>query len=190
MKEKFKGFIKNYSVAIFSCMMMALLLGVWFTFATPTKTIIGDDVHVIGDLTVEGELGLPGIIRQVQFVNATERNTFSSTSWTQIPGTAVTITTSGGKVLLLGNVDGQATGEYSWAYFTIRRDGVNLSSRVDGLAISVSHSGWNYMHPMMWVDSPPAGTYTYDLAIRRGGSHNYEVGEHNPSVLIALEIRQ
>ncbi len=52
MKEKFKIFIKNYSVAIFSCMMMALLLGVWFTFATPTKTIIGDNVIISGKLGI------------------------------------------------------------------------------------------------------------------------------------------
>ncbi len=36
--------------------MMALLLGTWFTFANPTKTIIGEDVSVVGDLSVGGEL--------------------------------------------------------------------------------------------------------------------------------------
>ncbi len=56
MKEKFKIFIKNYSVAIFSCAMMALLLGVWFTFANPTKTIIGDDVDVVGNTTLRGSV--------------------------------------------------------------------------------------------------------------------------------------
>ncbi len=52
MKEKFKIFIKNYSISIFSCAMMALLLGVWFTFANPTKTTIGDDVIVSGNVGI------------------------------------------------------------------------------------------------------------------------------------------
>ncbi len=77
--NKFKQFIKNYSVAIFSCMMMALLLGVWFTFATPTKTIIGDDVIISGNLgvgvenpqaklDVDGDIKLSGQIEKTESV--------------------------------------------------------------------------------------------------------------------------
>ena len=120
---------------------------------------------------------------------ATGMNEFSSTSFTQIPGTQISITTSGYPVLLLANADGQSTGGDSWANLTIRRNGTNISPTVDGLSITCTHGGWNKMHPMIWIDNPPAGTHTYDLAIKRGGSYNYQIEEHNPSVIIAIELR-
>jgi hypothetical protein len=53
--SKFKTFISNYSISIAACVLTLMLVGVWHIFANPTKTIIGDDVHVIGDLSVVGE---------------------------------------------------------------------------------------------------------------------------------------
>jgi len=54
MKEKFKQFLSNYYVAVVSFSLTIVFFAVWFSFANPDRTIIGDDVEVAGDLSVGG----------------------------------------------------------------------------------------------------------------------------------------
>jgi hypothetical protein len=54
--SKFKTFISNYSISIAACALTLMLVGVWHIFANPTKTIIGDDVDVAGNVRVRGDL--------------------------------------------------------------------------------------------------------------------------------------
>ena len=50
--NKFKTFLRNYSISIGACVLTLIMLGTWHIFANPTKTIIGDDVIVSGNLGV------------------------------------------------------------------------------------------------------------------------------------------
>jgi hypothetical protein len=67
--NKFKTFLSNYSVSIGACVLMVAILGIWHVFASPTKTTIGDNVHVVGGLNVVGNVGIgttsPGVALDV-----------------------------------------------------------------------------------------------------------------------------
>jgi|GEM_PF-6741212 len=139
-------------------------------------------------------LGLiaPGVIRQAQQAFNSTRQFTTSQGWVLVANTAVTITVAANsRVLLLANGDPQvSTGSASWGHVTIFRDGANLSPMSSGFAVFVNGGEWNEMTPIMWVDSPPAGTHTYQLAFLSAQGHQIDIGQSNPTVLIALEIRQ
>eukprot|EP01116_Phalansterium_solitarium_P011045 TRINITY_DN26656_c0_g1_i1.p1 TRINITY_DN26656_c0_g1~~TRINITY_DN26656_c0_g1_i1.p1 ORF type:complete len:503 (+),score=81.16 TRINITY_DN26656_c0_g1_i1:28-1509(+) len=95
----------------------------------------------------------------------------TATVWTQIPGLAAKITTDGAKVLVLVNLNHNPTtsGAFSWTYFSIYRDGVNLGHPVMGFGATVAYYEVNKATPLVFLDSSPAGTYTYSVWFRVGG---------------------
>ncbi|KAB2909729.1 MAG: hypothetical protein F9K40_03650 [Kofleriaceae bacterium] len=97
----------------------------------------------------------------------------TSTTFVDVPGLAVTVTTHGKPVMLTVNTNYNPTtgnlGPYnSWGLLTITRNGTNLGHALYGMQIASSAINDNLPVSFTFVDTPPAGTHTYRLAARAG----------------------
>ena len=145
-------------------------------------------VQIHGNLYVTGQItsGQSNIVMGYQ----TQQQAISSKSWTALPDCKATITTQGGKVLILASLDPQAIGgRDSWGEFTIFRGNTDLKpSGKASLAIMTGHNQWSQCMNLQWLDSPPAGTHQYQIYGRRGGATAIDVGQHCPASIIVQEM--
>jgi len=87
--------------------------------------------------------------------------TTTSTSWTNVTGLSVTLTTSGGTIMVgFTAVTSMSTGTAT--HFNIAVDGVDQASSTDGYTYSVS-SPVNTVSPVILLEGIAAGTHTFQL---------------------------
>ena len=98
--------------------------------------------------------------------------TLSVNTWTDVPGLAVSFTTTGRPVLLLVQPDGGTT--QGWvssvggsSFLRFARSGTGLGI----FSIQLGTGGQGYPPALLFLDAPAAGTYTYKLqGMAQGGA--------------------
>ena len=103
-----------------------------------------------------------GAVIQHQAVSGTMMASTSSTSFVDLPDRSVTLTTSGGSVLVMFSGSHKASNVYMTGYWRIVRDG--------SVVVAYNNHGFS---PLEWttttligVDTPPAGQHTYKVQWR------------------------
>jgi hypothetical protein len=103
-----------------------------------------------------------GAVTQQQSVSDLVAVETSSTSFVDLPGQSVTLTTSGGKVLVMFSGSHTSNNVYVTGYWRIVRDGSDV----------IAHNNHAFT-PLEWttttlfgVDMPPAGEHTYTVQWR------------------------
>lgn len=87
--------------------------------------------------------------------------TTTSTSWTNVTGLSVTLTTSGGTIMVgFTAVTSMSTG--TTTHFNIAVDGVDQASSTDGYTYSIN-SPVNTVSPVILLEGIAAGTHTFQL---------------------------
>jgi hypothetical protein len=118
--------------------------------------------------------------------NSKANTTTVSGGWDTIQ--SVTITTTGKPVLICGCGDMNPTGGAGWGFTSIWRDGTQISKQhlTEGIADSQNQNIF-----CTFLDTPAAGTYTYNLRFinQAGGSKEFgeSTTEANPTIF-AVEL--
>ncbi|GAI07509.1 unnamed protein product [marine sediment metagenome] len=142
-------------------------------------------VLVMGDDGWEAGEAAAGAAHQVVTAEGTDDIETTSTAYVDMPDMEVTITTSGGKVLLLFNslIDGYTT----WAliYARIIRDAVVVgggAAYAETIAVTMA---------VIAIDTPVAGTYTYKVQWHTSSGDtikNFGSNADQTRRLIAIEL--
>ena len=132
-----------------------------------------------------------GKVKQIQ--KGTLNGSFGTGSSSyQATGCSVTITTTGGKVLIMAGGTVNNTSAGSGAFTTIYRDSTNISDHGTHMAGYWQEDNSNNVEQSQFlhtVDSPSAGTYTYQVYIyAHNGSGTAYWGYRNTGVITAMEI--
>jgi hypothetical protein len=138
----------------------------------------------------------------IQRSSAIASFTHATSTLTKVTNSDVSITTTGNPVELFiepattGTASGVITKVVSGtsggrqADWTIYRDGVEVTGRIQTsmtLDGSAPISSISFGMPLRWVNTPPAGTYTYSLYVRTTGAT--AEAEIVNAKLVALELR-
>jgi hypothetical protein len=139
-----------------------------------------------------GEDGADGTLEEPNFVAASISAAFGTNNtadWIPVPGMSVTLTTSGRPVQVLSQQSVAPVGSTGWGRLTLFRDGVNLGDAVVGLHGTTSLSTASTTPASLsFVDSPSAGTHTYQLHIKAGAGTFYVSPGGQVAQLSALEL--
>lgn len=121
---------------------------------------------------------------------STEWTTAYGTAWVVIPALSVTITTSGGPVMITANLNHNAIGEDgARGYFTIFRDEMNLGNANVGLQIAEGRGdSENEAVAIVYVDRPEPGTHTYSVRVRSGDGITMVSEDGQRAQLAAIEL--
>ena len=113
----------------------------------------------------------------------------SAITTTFATGCTLSVTTTGGGVLLSANAGFQITGNGTTVYASLFRDTTDLSGGTYGLSAVSGSSGVTGTHGISRFDAPAAGTHTYAVRMKYagGGSAGASVGL-TPCRLSAVEL--
>jgi hypothetical protein len=129
-----------------------------------TQAKLGADVSLTPpDGSVTTAKLVPNAVSQVVAVGGSTGAETSSTSMVDVPGLAVTLTTTGGPVLVLFSGSHHAVGAGVVGYWQIIRDNAGPAVAFNNHAFS--ESAWTTT-TLLGVDNPPAGTHTYKVQWR------------------------
>ena len=151
--------------------------------------------HASGGADALGALGIAtaqlaanAVTQALQTVLTTQFST-TSTSWVEVTDLSVTITTSGGAVLIFAPVC-VYTGSY-WLTVTLYRDETDLSGQAGGFGAAYNSAGiLNGVLPIGYLDTPEAGTYVYQVYIKVSSGTGYVLGYAEKCTIIAVELKK
>lgn len=118
-------------------------------------------------------------------VSSSVQITVSTTTPTEIAN--VNITTSGGKVFVIGSGDMNPLSTGVWNYIRIYRDGSQVGHyQIDNAVNNSQNQGFAICH----IDNPAAGPHLYQLMAHQGsGSAQYgEEGNSQAPAIVAIEL--
>lgn len=108
----------------------------------------------------------------------------SSTSWVDVTGISVPVTTGAARLLILASGSLNCTNNFT--YLTLDLDGTNLGNATYGMAAIGGGSGPNYGFSLAHITTTPvaAGAHTVKLRVRvAGGTANITL-----ATLVVLEV--
>lgn len=146
-----------------------------------------------GDLVVNGNLIAPGVIAQIQSVSPTADISTTSTSFVDMGGMSITLTTAANsKLLIFWNVSIYQNTTASWAITEAQVDGVRVGavqggySDAGGLVVPIAGTAV--------TATLGAGSHTVKIRWRVSGGNAYVRSTTHPDyygrTLTVIEIRQ
>ena len=115
----------------------------------------------------------------------------NATPFVGVPSVTASITTTGGPILVLVNANYEAVTGGATAFFSLSRNGTNIGHSTKGMqAAGPVVATYNVPVSIAYLDSQPAGTYTYSyLASSSQGTGRLNGGGQGPTSIAVMELK-